>query len=99
MPYIKSNWREHFDDLVDKLVFELGEFEEMYERPGAVNYVISRIVASSLLAPNPSQRNYASISQALAIFRDAEAEMRRRVLDPYENKAIERNGDIPEYEE
>ena len=40
-------------------------------------------------------KRYTIISDACAAMSDAEHELRRRVLDPYEDKVIKKNGDIP----
>ena len=39
-------------------------------------------------------RSYQNISDAIAALNDAAHELRRRVLDPYEDKKIVENGDI-----
>jgi hypothetical protein len=62
---------------------------------GACNYIISRIVAGAM-KPDAGW-GYTSLSEAVDVFADAESEMRRRMLDPYEDKAIEKNGDLPEF--
>lgn len=97
MPYIAHADRLFVGSSIDKLIEDMLEVDGV--RPasaGLVNYVISRIV-SKTMKPELGW-SYSSLSKALAVFRDAESEMRRRLLDPYENAAIRKNGDIPEYE-
>jgi hypothetical protein len=68
---------------------------DVLRRPGIVNYVVTRLVASTL---EPDEGwSYHSISRALAVLSDAKAEMRRRLMDVIENNAIVRNGDLQEY--
>lgn len=67
------------------------------KRDGAVNYVISTIVASSM-RPDDGWR-YNSLLRAYGTFLAAAAEFYRRLVAPYEDKAIAKNGDIPEYAE
>ena len=100
MPYIKQSQRAAVNRFIDALVEEMNEQidGEAIPSAGLVNYVITRIVAGTLRPPFTGW-SYSSLSTALAVFRDAEAEMRRRLLDPYEDKAIAKNGDIPEYED
>lgn len=70
---------------------------DVLKRPGIVNYIITRIVATTL---KPEEGwSYHSVSRALAVLRDAETEMRRRIMDVVEEKAIWRNGDLREYSE
>jgi len=97
MPYIDKFAR----DFLQQHIWDLQEIIKEVDggsqaSAGTANYVISSIIAD-VMKPTTGW-TYSSLSRALAVFRDAEAEMRRRLLDPYEDKAIERNGDIPEYE-
>jgi hypothetical protein len=97
MPYIKPMTRLVLDSAIDRLVEDLLEVTGQDPAPaGFVNYAVTRIVARAM---RPSVGwSYASLSRALAVLRDAEAEMRRRLLDPYEDNVAHQNGDIPEYE-
>jgi hypothetical protein len=97
MPYITSPFRLHLDPVIDEITSRLREHFAWEVRHGATNYVISRIVAETL-KPDAGW-GYSSLSRAVAVLEDAAAEMRRRLLDPYEDAARERNGDLPEYEQ
>lgn len=67
------------------------------DRDGMCNYAISRIVTGSL---RPSTGwGYKNLNRAYGTFLSAAAEMYRRLIVPYEEKCIEKNGDIPEYEQ
>jgi hypothetical protein len=97
MPYINQKDRKFIDPAVDYLVENMLELDGQDIVPaGFANYIITSIIARSMRPA--SGWTYSSLSRALAVFHDAEAEMRRRLLDPYENTAIRNNGDIPEYE-
>ena len=97
MPYIPDSDRVMIDPSIEDLCFSVRELDgQPVASPGVVNYIISSLVA--ILMKPPMGWTYSSLSKALAVFRDAEAEMRRRLLEPYEDKAIEKNGDIHEYE-
>jgi hypothetical protein len=98
MPYIKSISRQFLDDPIKQCVEELREYAMFDERVGVCNYVVTRIVAGAML-PDSKHRNYHAISRALSVLHDAETEMRRRLMDVREDKAISMNGDIPEYEQ
>ena len=60
---------------------------------GELNYVITQLMIEYVLDKGKS---YQAISDAVAAANDAAAEFRRRVLDPYEDTCIERNGDVYE---
>jgi len=96
MPYIRQEDRVYLDDSITRLVFDMKEIYGLTPvSPGIVNYVVTRI---ALKSSDTGKWSYASISSVIRILEDAAKEMRRRLLDPYEDKAIAKNGDIPEYE-
>ncbi len=97
MPYIKQEDRKNLDHYIDMAVNALRkESPAIIGRAGLVNYVISRIVANSMKPVDGW--SYTSLSFAVGILEDAAHEMRRRLMNPYEDECIERNGDIKEYE-
>ena len=55
---------------------------------GELTYILYWIAAKSCIY----NKSYASISCAISCLNDAANELRRLHLDPYENKAIIRNG-------
>ena len=96
MPYIKQEDREKLDHYIDMAVNALRkESPDLINRSGLVNYVISRIVASSM-KPEFGWK-YSGLSRAVGILEDATHEFRRRLMDKYEDECIERNGDLEEY--
>jgi hypothetical protein len=85
MPYIPPVNRIALDAIIEGLVNRLREIKA---RPGDCNYVVTRIVLESL---KPSEGwSYHSLS---------DAEIERRLLGPYEDEAIIKNGDMPCYQE
>ena len=109
MPYINEEMQNRECDLrswdgrcgvtcvsrqVDELVAAIKCFDPE-DREGVVNYSISRIVAGSL-KPDTGWR-YKFLNRAYGTFLSAAAEFYRRMVAPYEDKCIEKNGDIPEY--
>ena len=106
MPYINEEMQERetspgidedFADQVTGLIDGIKREFPLEEREGAVNYAISRIVAGSL---RPEERwRYAALNHALGTFFSAGLEFYRRLVGPYEDLCIAKNGDIPEYEE
>jgi hypothetical protein len=96
MPYIALKDREYIRRSLDLLVEDMLEIDgQDVVTAGLANYVVTTIVIRTLKPP--SGWTYSSLSKALAVFRDAEAEMRRRLLDLYEDRAIQKNGDIEGY--
>ena len=85
MPYIKTSDRERFKNHIlwlSMLVSKEG-------RPGELNYIISSLL--NLLYENA---RYADYNEAVGVLECAKLELYRRKIAPYEDGAIERNGDV-----
>jgi hypothetical protein len=89
MPYIDASKRPALDAALGPLIAQLRDNPEM--RDGALNYCITRLLQE--LYP----RNYASFNAALGVLEAAKLEFYRRVLAPYEDEKIARNGDVLYY--
>ena len=96
MPYIPKEERYILDDTIDDAItFLKDNFPLGTKRKGATNYVITRVVLGSM---RPDDKwSYNSISNAIAVLRDAATEMERRLMAKREDLAISQNGDLPEY--
>ena len=92
MPYIVQNQRKEVDNYIHELVFEAKRATESEKRLGIANYIITKIVLD-LLAP----QNYSDMCGVIGTFESAKLECYRRLVGPYEDKAIEKNGDLKEY--
>lgn len=103
MPYINEEMRSRdnneeysLESQVTDLIHLIRQTYNEDEYEGVCNYTISRLVAG-VMKPNTGWR-YKWMNRAYGTFLSAAAEFYRRVVGPYEDKAIEKNGDIPEYE-
>lgn len=96
MPYITKDNRKILDYHLDALIDDINSHFLLDDREGILNYTISRLVASCM-KPKSGWR-YSNLARARAVFTEAGAEFTRRLIRPYEDEAIEKNGDIPEYE-
>lgn len=92
MPYIAPESRPAYDHEIELLISKL---RTSLKKDGDVNYVISRIVAGTF-KPDAGW-SYETASDGTKAFEAAGTEFYRRVLAPYEDKGIVKNGDIPEY--
>ena len=97
MPYISPEDREHIESadlgqLIDKLAAALASVPSG-KVGGALNYTICRLAIGSL-----KPKGYSQLSDMLGHVHSAETEMRRRLLDPYEDECIEKNGDLKEFQ-
>lgn len=84
MPYLGDpHIRERLDFLVENLHDELVHY-----RPGRLNYVLFALCRRHV------PESYTDIRNFLAEIHEAECEIRRRILAPYEDQKIQENGDV-----
>ena len=96
MPYISVKKRPVYDIEIELLLKKLQVDEDGLD--GNLNYVISRLVAGSMMPACPTQNwRYKQIARAVAVFECAKLEFYRRVGAKREDEVIIDNGDIPEY--
>lgn len=86
MPYISKPNRKFIDDNMESITIEINS-------EGDLNYTIFRLL-DEFVADNggPSYINY---NKVMGVLDCCAREYYRRRVAPYEDKAIERNGDIP----
>lgn len=100
MPYITQDRRKLLDPSVEALQKKLGELSPRSTgkapkgMEGDLNYVISRLIGAAFL----NDTRYHTIARVTGVLDNVKAEFYRRLGVPYENEAIEKNGDIPEFE-
>ena len=87
MPYIKTGGRLPLDILI-------GSLAEKIRSKGDLNYVICELVGQLIINTKIS---YTQISEWIDGVDGAENELRRRLLDPYEDLKIVENGDLPSF--
>lgn len=93
MPYIRKEYRDKLDPHLSKLEDELKPMMRGNQGKGNLTYALYHL---GLTAIQQKGVRYGTVSDILACFRDAEMELRRRVLDPYEDSIRDINGDIGE---
>ncbi len=91
MPYIAQDRRKQLDGEIEALQKQLTA---LGDNEGDLNYVISRLIGSAFL----NETRYHTIARITGVFDNVKAEFYRRLGVPYENEAIEKNGDVPEFE-
>jgi hypothetical protein len=90
MPYIKKHTRIELDIHLRELIEEL---RVRGWNEGDVNYALTRIVWEWFFM----RKRYATINAIRGVLGCVWAEFYRRVGGPYEDEAIEKNGDILTY--
>lgn len=84
MPYIKSEDRKLFDELIVHLAV-------LVSTPGDLNYIITTLLHWRL---KDRGLNYANLNEAIGVLECAKQELYRRVVVPYEDGKILANGDL-----
>ncbi len=98
MPYIDDKTKELLEPEIEKLVNKLIENPAII-KPGTLNYIITRLCVECLdfeRFMDDGQLSYHNISRYRAALHDAFDEIYRRLLGPYEDNAIQKNGDVKE---
>lgn len=91
MPYIKQKQRDRYKDNVSAIVDRLRKNgKDGIPNVGDVNYVVSKILYDIFDA----NQSYTLGNSLVGALECAKIEFYRRKLAPYEDGAIERNGDI-----
>ncbi len=89
MPYIKPERRTELDELIEGIQEELG----VVDWEGDLNYVITRLIGGLWT----KEKRYFTIARICGVLVNVKDEFYRRVAVPYEDKAVQKNGDVPEY--
>lgn len=87
MPYITDEEKEKFMSQIAGLV-------DLIRSKGDLNFVISEITGQLILRDGAS---YTITSNWIGGVRDADRELTRRLLNPYEDIKIRENGDVPSF--
>ena len=96
MPYTKKEARERVNGLLDQAAAIIKKYPDV-ELDGEANYAISYLVAT-VFRPVTGWR-YHWIARAHSAFIMAANEFSRRIIAPYENRCIAKNGDVDFYKE
>jgi hypothetical protein len=83
MPYIKREFREPYDYVLDKL--------ESIETKGDLEYCVFKLMKKFM---STRKYRYNDLHDCIKAVEHSAHEFERRFLDPREDKAIQENGDI-----
>lgn len=87
MPYIMPEEREKFKELINHLVVTLDEDPDNIA--GNLNFVVTTI-----LKKLSKDLRYKKANELMGALECIKQEYYRRVVAPYENKKIKKNGDV-----
>ena len=88
MPYIPDKEKREMSDYIENL-------RVFIESKGDLNYAICELVGRLII--DSDKISYTQMSEWIDAVHDAETELRRRLLFPYEDLKIKENGDVPSF--
>lgn len=88
MPYTQQKDRDPIFDPLEIIINNI-------KTKGDLNFTICELVGRLILKFGIG---YSKMSELIDALPDAEAELRRRLLNPYEDVKIKENGDVPSFE-
>ena len=96
MPYVVTPQRTAVEVDIDNLILSIKTAIPVTERrKGMANFVITSLLLN-ILKPVEGW-NYSALADVIATLECAKLEIYRRLIGLYEDKAIEKNGDLPEF--
>ena len=102
MPYIPMKHRQALDPLIDKLALQIVHEAQALEYDGAfaglLNYTCTRL-ALKVVRQQFGTMRYWIIAILTGTFKNIGDEFYRRIALPYENRQIEKSGDVDLYME
>ncbi|KKU76090.1 MAG: hypothetical protein UY12_C0029G0004 [Parcubacteria group bacterium GW2011_GWA2_47_8b] len=102
MPYIAPKDRKELDPLIDQLAEKIVKQSKDYGNDGAfaglINYACTRLTLK-VIKMLFGQMRYWILALVRGNFEEMSFEFRRRLGDKYEDKQIEKNGDVDLYKE
>jgi hypothetical protein len=90
MPYIAEDRRAKLDPHVSEVITAL---RELGWNEGDLNYTVSRLVGAAF----EEEPRYHTIARVTGVLKNVADEFYRRIASPYEDAAIEKNGDVGEF--
>lgn len=90
MPYIAEERRSDLDPHISEVISTL---HKLGWSEGDLNYTISRLVGAAF----EQEPRYHTIARVTGVLKNVADEFYRRIATPYENSAVEKNGDVGEF--
>lgn len=102
MPYIAQQDRRHLDPLIDQLAEQIVTQAKAHNYDaafaGLLNYTCTRLALQVIKLQFGALR-YWLIATVTGVFHNIADEFYRRLGAPYEDRQIEKNGDVDVYDE
>lgn len=98
MPYIHQGSRSDLESSIKRLADDIEFYYDDNDGglDGVLNYAVTELVARTM-KPKTGWR-YFNLHRAYGVFFAAAAEFYRRLVAPYEDRAMRLNGDISAYD-
>ncbi len=93
MPYIPQEDRPQYDALVDELAEKLRLLGSNDAMVGPLNYIVSRLTWQ-LCGHGGGECRYARLNAVVGALDCIKSELKRRIVNPYEDIKIDEAGDV-----
>lgn len=97
MPYIKKELRDQLEPEINALFRKINHISDEDSIEGILNYTFSSLADVIVTSNKEVEWRYFLINRIIGVFECIKLEFYRRLAGPYEDKAIEKNGDIDVY--
>ena len=94
MPYVSQEARNKYEDAIQEMVDLLVSTVDENAAKGEINYIICSTIARYI---QEKGIRYHRLNDFVGVLNICFAELYRRIVAPYEDSAIEKNGDIPAF--
>ena len=91
MPYITQENKDILLPFIGELVDKITETTHADSIEGVMNYTVTTLLNDCMIGREP---RYRKINRAIGVLEAVKLEFYRRLAGPYEDGAIEKNGDI-----
>jgi len=98
MPYIKKDLRRNIDEAIASLSANIVNNADESSIEGVMNYTITSLLDNIVYGSGEKKWRYKFINRVIGVLECIKLEFYRQLAGPYENKAIEENGNLPIYE-
>lgn len=101
MPYIRQPLRDTFDLEIDGICKIIGNYSDVSNVEGVLNYVITSILANKTSwyqVLDDDGFRYKHYNSMIGVLECAKQEIYRRMVSKYEDQCIAKHGDIEAFE-
>jgi len=94
MPYLSKEFRDECDEYCEESIWYTGGLREDQDWAGCINYLNYRMLFNRMKREDGKWKRYWKLALWVGTMMCCVLEVYRRVIGPYEDSAIKKNGDV-----